>query len=471
MQDEENEENSEESSEEEIEEDEVNIKSNDIKSQSANSVKSISEIPKKLIIMLIPKTNKDLSMPLNTLYFFIELFGYENNIKKLTDEDNNLVFYLMNINWLDELKTYYNYKCIEFIINRELKKDKNFFMKIDNLINNPNPSKYYEDYKLINKFNNIIINPKKKKKEVVDKENEFMPMKIEYDVTKVNKNILSSKLDILDFFKYYPRCVLINEKLRNILYLEYKYLKFSHFQKGDITMVNDKIYIKLSNRIIEVCSYQRKNLIITPLYILYYFDISFVPFWQNVLYKKDFKKDYLLKRVEKDNKHIQCLLDPYNKEYIGYVINLNIPYEGEQINEFDPEKSVIEDIKNEELMNNIDAIGKFNMDGYYKNKFEESQKKNKNKDDDMNEFLLKMKLLRKSREKDFLNIKKQYINTLDKFRKTQNSDESAPVNINGEIIGFVQGDDLTKNGEGFLKSSVESDYISSINEMQNNNKE
>ena len=127
MQDEENEENSEESSEEEIEEDEVNIKSNDIKSQSANSVKSISEIPKKLIIMLIPKTNKDLSMPLNTLYFFIELFGYENNIKKLTDEDNNLVFYLMNINWLDELKTYYNYKCIEFIINRELKKDKNFF--------------------------------------------------------------------------------------------------------------------------------------------------------------------------------------------------------------------------------------------------------------------------------------------------------------------------------------------------------
>ena len=277
-------------------------------------------------------------------------------------------------------------------------------MKIDNLINNPNPSKYYEDYKLINKFNNIIINPKKKKKEVVDKENEFMPMKIEYDVTKVNKNILSSKLDILDFFKYYPRCVLINEKLRNILYLEYKYLKFSHFQKGDITMVNDKIYIKLSNRIIEVCSYQRKNLIITPLYILYYFDISFVPFWQNVLYKKDFKKDYLLKRVEKDNKHIQFLLDPYNKEYIGYVINLNIPYEGEQINEFDPEKSVIEDIKNEELMNNIDAIGKFNMDGYYKNKFEESQKKNKNKDDDMNECLLKMKLLRKSREKEFLNI-------------------------------------------------------------------
>ena len=42
MQDEENEENSEESSEEEIEEDEVNIKSNDIKSQSENSVKSIN---------------------------------------------------------------------------------------------------------------------------------------------------------------------------------------------------------------------------------------------------------------------------------------------------------------------------------------------------------------------------------------------------------------------------------------------
>ena len=105
--------------------------------------------------------------------------------------------------------------------------------------------------------------------------------------------------------------------MRNILYVEYKYLKFSQFQKGDITLVGDKVFIKLSNRIIEVCSFSYKNLIITPLYILYYFDISFVPFWENVLYKKDFKKDYLLKRIDLDNKHIQCMLDPYNKEYIG----------------------------------------------------------------------------------------------------------------------------------------------------------
>ena len=66
--------------------------------------------------------------------------------------------------------------------------------------------------------------------------------------------------------------------MRNILYLEYKYLKFSQFQKGDITLVNDKIYIKLTNKIIEVCTFQRKNLIINPIYILYFFDLSKVPF-------------------------------------------------------------------------------------------------------------------------------------------------------------------------------------------------
>ena len=114
-----------------------------------------------------------------------------------------------------------------------VKEDKNFVNRIDNLINNQNPAIYYEDFKLVNKFNNIIINPKKKKK-FGEKEEDFMPAKIEYDITKINKNIISSKLDMLEFFKYFPRCVLINEKMRNILYVEYKYLKFSQFQKGDI---------------------------------------------------------------------------------------------------------------------------------------------------------------------------------------------------------------------------------------------
>ena len=455
---------------EEKKEKELNINRRYIMSQESEETE-LKEEPKKLIIMLIPKMKKDLPMPLNTLFFFIELFSYENNLKKITDEDNKLVFYLMNIPWLNEFKSYYNYKCIEYIINKELKQDKNFVNKIDNLIKNQNPAKYYEDYKLLNKFNNIIINPKKKKKNFDENEEDFMPMKIEYDVTRINKNITSTKLDMLEFFKYFPRCVLINEKMRNILYVEYKYLKFSQFQKGDITMVKNLIFIKLSNRIIEVCSFSHKNLMITPLYILYYFDISFVPFWENVLYQKDFKKDYLLKRIDLDNKHIQCMLDPYNKEYIGYCINLNIPYGGEPINDFDEEKSVIADIKNDELLNNIDIISKFNMDGYYKNKFEENNKKN-SEDDSYNNFLLRMKLLREKKAKELMEVKQQYIETFNLFGKTKKSetDKSGAVNINGEIIGFVQGDDLTKNGEGYLKSSKDSDYISSINEMENNKK-
>ena len=428
---------------------------------------SDEEKPKKLIVMLIPKRNKDLPFPLNTLFFFIELFSYENNLKKITDENNNLVFYLMNIDWLDEFKLYYNYKCIEYIIYKELKEDKNFVNRIDNLINNQNPAIYYEDYKLVNKFNNIIINPKKRKKKFGENEEDFMPMKIDYDVKKINKNIISKKLDKLKFFKYFPRCVLINEKMRNVLYVEYKYLKFSQFQKGDITMVDNKVFIKLSNRIIEVCSFSHKNLIITPLYILYYFDISFVPFWENVLYKKDFKKDYLLKRIDLDNKHIQCMLDPYNKEYIGYCINLNIPYDEKPIKDFGEEKSVVSEKTDDELLNNIDIISKFNMDGYYKNKFEESNKKNKD-DDSYNKFLLRMKLLREQKAKELMEVKQQYIDTLNSFGLSKSeSDKSGAVNINGEIIGFVQGDDLTKNGEGYLKHLEESDDISSINEMEN----
>ena len=457
-----------ESEEESIEEKEIQIKKGDLMSINSKNTE-IKEEAKKLLVMLIPKTKKDLPMPLNTLFFFIELFSYENAFKNITDDNNKLVFYLMNIDWLEEFKSYYNYKCIEYIINRELKLDKNFVSRINNLINNQSPAKYYEDFKLINKFNNIIINPKKKKK-FGEKESDFMPGKIEYDITKINKNITSSKLDMLEFFKYFPRCVLINEKMRNILYVEYKYLKFSQFQKGDIALVGDKAFIKLSNRIIEVCSFSYKNLIITPLYILYYFDISFVPFWENVLYKKDFKKDYLMKRIDLDNRHIQCMLDPFNKEYIGYCINLKIPYGNEPINEYDEERSVINDINNEELLKNIDYINKFNMEGFYKNKFEESNKKNNEDDDSTNKFLLRMKLLREKKEKELKDIKQQYIETFNMYENTEKSesDENEVANVNGEIIGFVQGDDLTKNGEGYLKSSKDSDYISSISEMNNN---
>ena len=459
----------EEEDDESKEEKEIKIKGDDIKSQNSEKTE-IKEQSKKLIVMLIPKVKKELPLPLNTLFFFIELYSYENNLKKITDDNNKLVFYLMSISWLDEFKTYYNYKCIEYIIHKELKEDKNFLNRIDNLINNQNPAIYYEDYKLINKFNNIVINPKKRKK-FSEKEEAFMPMKVEYDATRINTKISSNKLDLIDFFKYYPKCVLINEKMRNILYIEYKYLKFSQFQKGDITMIDQKIFIKLSNRIIEVCSFSQKNLIITPLYILYYFDINYVPFWENVLYKKDFLEDYLLKRIDKDDKHIKCMLDPLNKEYIGYCINLNIPYEGEPLKENDEDNFSGNALKDEELLKNIDIIKSYNLDGYYKNKFEESHKKNKD-DDSYNDFLLRMKLLKEKKAKELMELKEQYINTFNMFGNTEKSEseKSAAVNINGEIIGFVQGDDLTKNGEGFVKSSVVSDYISSINEMQNRKK-
>ena len=424
-----------------------------------------------LMVMVIPKTNKDLPLPLNTLYFFLELFSYENELKQLTDEDNKLVFYLMNISWLNELKVYYNYKCIEFIIKKELKENKNFLNKINELLSVMNPSKLFEDYKLIDKFNNIIINPKRIKKKYVDKEELFAPKKIKYDVVKINKNIVSSNLDHLSHFSYYPKCMLINERMRNLLYLEYKYLKFSQFQKGDITLVDDKIYIKLTNKIIEVCSYETQNLIITPLYILYYFDISNVPFWENVLYfKKDFKKDYLLKRIHKDNKHIQCLFDPYNKECIGYSINLNIKYGGEPIKEYDPLDDLLNNNENipdeEELQNAVDIISKYKMDGFYENNFKENEKKLE--DDKENKFIKKMKIMRQKKQEEIMNKKKKYIETMNKFYKTNKTDNSdnSFVNVNGEIIGFVQGDDLTKNGEGYVKDSTTSDFMSNIDLKQ-----
>ena len=442
-------------------------------SEQANLDNNNQKRKLNLMVMVIPKTNKDLPLPLNTLYFFLELFSYENELKQLTDEDNKLVFYLMNISWLNELKVYYNYKCIEFIIKKELKENKNFLNKINELLSVMNPSKLFEDYKLIDKFNNIIINPKRIKKKYVDKEELFAPNKIKYDVIKINKNIVSPNLDHMSHFSYYPKCMLINERMRNLLYLEYKYLKFSQFQKGDITLVDDKIYIKLTNRIIEVCSYETKNLIITPLYILYYFDISNVPFWENILYyKKDFKKDYLLKRIHKDNKHIQCLFDPYNKECIGYSINLNIKYGGEPIKEYDDFLNNDGNLPDEEeLQNAVDIISKFKMNGFYENNFKENEKK---VDDKENKFMKKMKIMRQQKEEEIINKKKKYINTMNKFYKTTKTEnsENSYVNVNGEIIGFVQGDDLTKNGEGYVKDSTISDFMSNndINEEKIDNR-
>ena len=318
-----------------------------------------------------------------------------------------------------------------------------------------------------------IINPKRIKKKYVDKEELFAPNKIKYDVIKINKNIVSPNLDHMSHFSYYPKCMLINERMRNLLYLEYKYLKFSQFQKGDITLVDDKIYIKLTNRIIEVCSYETKNLIITPLYILYYFDISNVPFWENILYyKKDFKKDYLLKRIHKDNKHIQCLFDPYNKECIGYSINLNIKYGGEPIKEYDDFLNNDGNLPDEEeLQNAVDIISKFKMNGFYENNFKENEKK---VDDKENKFMKKMKIMRQQKEEEIINKKKKYINTMNKFYKTTKTEnsENSYVNVNGEIIGFVQGDDLTKNGEGYVKDSTISDFMSNndINEEKIDNR-
>ena len=156
------------------------------------------------------------------------------------------------------------------------------------------------------------------------------------------------------------------------------------------------------------------------------------------------------------------MLDPFNKEYIGYAINLNIPYKGEKIKEYafiNENISNYEKIPNEEeLKNNIDIISKFNLEGFYKNKFEENEKKNK-EDDTVNQFMLKMKYIRKKKEEEIFNKKKKYIETLNKFNQTKKTNDSI-VNVNGEIIGFVQGDDLTKNGEGFIKSNSES-FISS----------
>ena len=84
-----------------------------------------------------------------------------------------------------------------------------------------------------------------------------------------------------------------------------------------------------------------------------------------------------------------------------------------------------------------------------------------------------MKLLREKKAEELMELKQQYIDTLNNFKESEESesDKTGAVNINGEIIGFVQGDDLTKNGEGYLKyldKSDKNDYISSINEMENN---
>ena len=57
---------------------------------------------------------------------------------------------------------------------------------------------------------------------------------------------------------------------------------------------------------------------------------------------------------------------------------------------------------------------------------------------------------------------------------TEVKDSSLNIRLNDQAksiiknFRFIQGDDLTKNGEGFIKSSKDDDYISSITEMEKN---
>ena len=459
------------------------------------SEKNITETgPTKLMVMLIPKVNKSLPLPLNALYFFIELFAYENNMKQLTDENNDLVFYLMDIDWLLEYKKYYNYKCIEFIIKQELIEDKTFITKLNSIINTNVPYKLDEDFKLINKFNNIIINPEKTEKKFGEYKrswggkgggnDKIAPKKIKYDTIAVNKNIVSDKLDILEDFSYYPKCVLINERLRNILYLEYKDIKFYKFQKGEIAICGEFVFIRLTNKIVEVCSIEKINLLLTPLYILYYNDVSNVPFWQNVLYENtNFQEVYLLKRIHKDNKHIQFMLDPYNKEYIGYVINLNVKYGGEKIDDIfssSDENYIVPD--DAEIQQAVEIISKYNLDGLYKNEIMEEEK---NSDDEKdNEFLLRMANIRKKKEEELYNRKKKLIDNINKKKKEEPKKEETPkkektvssLEFNGEVIGFVQGgeSEVEKNGDGYLKPIYGDDSLSngaSMNMFKNEDKD
>ena len=159
------------------------------------------------------------------------------------------------------------------------------------------------------------------------------------------------------------------------------------------------------------------------------------------------------------------MFDPYNKEYIGYSINLNIPYGGEPIKEYE----FLDNMSNnrnlpddEEIQNAVDKISKFNLDGYYDNKFKET-KKNKEEDTE-NKFMQKMKIMRKQKEGEAKKKKKKYIETMNKFLKTNKTESEKTVNsfvnVNGEIIGFVQGDEVSKNGEGYVRDSISSEILS-----------
>ena len=234
---------------------------------------------------------------LNILKLFIYIYYYEKSLldnKENILNENEETFYLINPEWINEFKEYYNYSDLCNSI-KIIKPKKN--KKID--------------YNNLNKYINIIISKKNILNALNFSQNELLDNIINY------KNI-KAYIEEKDDITYYSNCYIVSSKIMDIIKNIFNNKEIKIYRKN-IFVENNLIFISYKNKII-IGKLNEKLLFITS-YIFSYISKEVFELEKEYLFSYSFKQYINDLKCKLNNSEKQILIKKNKK--IGELIVLN----------------------------------------------------------------------------------------------------------------------------------------------------
>ena len=384
--------------------------------------------PSDLNLKIKNKYKNYLEILIRFFFFSKEMKENKNQLLSILSEGDKAQVFLINKDWFEKFKLFFEYKDLELYIKNNLKK---------NNINSNDDSDLFQ--KIISEippgiFNNI-------------RQNENIELGKNIDVPLI-ENKLKIKEKFIDI-KLFDESQIINSKIVSLLMnFEYNYNPI----KMDIYFIaNNKLFLRNSNQIFNgICDeigFINENNIFIPEYILYYTKIIKINSL-NFFFKNQFNNE-----SNHEDKPLEILDE--NKSPIGYCISL--VYIKNTSNESQNDENQ-NDIKNEILQEDSKSS-------------DENDNENKNNDNKLNnEFMKKFKLNTKSNKIDNINylsktmINKDIFKRKNKSKKSKSNQLKKNKDENNQESNQVQND----NDDEFNNSHNDD---SNPNEVQNDIKD
>ena len=252
------------------------------------------------------RQNKDdiyLQNQYDLLKIFISLFYYEKSLlsdKKEYIFNDNQKYYLINYEWLEQYKEYYNYsKIYGLLMKNDNNYNKLYYHNLDKEINNI--IKYYSNKDILN-FDEKLLSP-------------------ELSNIKVIKAQLENKNNIL----IYKNCYIINSEIMDMI-KKYFYFKGNknneiNFEPKTLYASNNNIYI-IDNVNIVIGNINKKLLYNTE-YILSFKSLKILNSELKQLLTKSIE-DYIISRKCIEQNFKKQKLKSKNNEEIGLLVILKI---------------------------------------------------------------------------------------------------------------------------------------------------